>query len=85
MGKETLLFFEKIKQHKLQTWTQVFRGILSLKKNYETDIINSDCKRALEFKVYEYHTVKDICRNGLYDKKKKKTCLLKIQVAFLMI
>jgi len=71
IGQETLLFFEKIKEHKPQTWTQVFRGILSLKKNYETDVINRACKRALEFKVYEYHTVKDICKNGLYDKKKE--------------
>lgn len=64
-------FFEKIKEHKPQTWIQVFRGIISLQKKYDNRIVNLACKRALEFKVYEYHTVKDICKNGLYDKKKE--------------
>ena len=71
IGDNALQFFEKIKEHKPQTWIQVFRGIISLEKKYDNSIVNLACKRALEFKVYEYHTVKDICKNGLYDKKKE--------------
>ena len=71
IGSDALAFFEKIKEHKPQTWIQVFRGVLSLKKHYELKVINLACKRALEYKVYEYHTVKNICKNGLYEKGKE--------------
>ena len=71
IGSETLLFLEKLKKEKPRTWIQAFRGILSLKKNYDINIINLACKRALEFNIYEYSTVKNICKNGLYDKKKE--------------
>lgn len=71
IGSETLLFLEKLKKEKPRTWIQAFRGILSLKKNYEINIINLACKRALEFNIYEYSTVRNICKNGLYDKKKE--------------
>ncbi len=57
--------------HKQQTWIQSFRGIISLQKKYEKNIIDLACKRALEFKIYEYHTVKNIFNNGLYNKKKE--------------
>jgi len=50
---------------------QTFRGILSLKKKYDEQVINLACKRALEFSVYKYSTVKNICDKGLYDKGKE--------------
>ena len=70
-GKETILFLEKVKKEKAQTWIQIIRGIFSLKKNYDPKTINLACKRALEYKVHEYSTVKNICKNGLYDKEKE--------------
>jgi len=70
-GSETIRFLEKVKKEKPQTWIQIIRGIFSLKKNYHPNIINLACKRALEFQIYEYSTVKNICKNGLYDKRKE--------------
>ena len=71
IGDNTLSFLEKLKKTKPQTWTYVFRGILSLKKNYDFQVIDLACKRAIEFNVLEYQTVKTICKNGLYDKQKE--------------
>jgi len=70
-GQYVLLFFEKVIEHKPQNWTQLFRGILSLKKQYESNVINLACKRALDYNIYEYHIVKNICKNGLYEKEKE--------------
>ena len=70
-GNETTLFLEKVKKEKPQRWVQIIRGILSLKKNYDTKVINLACKRALEYNIHEYSTVKNICKNGLYDKIKE--------------
>jgi transposase len=67
-GRETTLFLEKAKKEKPHSWIQIIRGVLSLKKNYDTHVINLACKRALEYGVCEYSTVKNICKNGLYDK-----------------
>jgi len=71
IGNEASIFFEKAKQEKPKTWAQIIRGILSLKKIYDPEIINKACKRALEYQIYEYTTVKNICKNGLYDKNKE--------------
>ncbi len=85
-GKETVLLLQKIKKEKPRTWIQTIRGVFSLKKKYDIDIINLACKRALEYQVHEYSTVKNICENGLYDKQKEDlsvnstsgfSCLLK--------
>lgn len=70
-GPETTLFLEKVKKEKPHSWIQLIRGVLSLKKNYEPHVINLACKRALEYSVCEYSTVKNICKNGLYDKEKE--------------
>lgn len=70
-GSETSRFLEIVKKEKAQTWIQIIRGVFSLKKNYDTQTINLACKRALEYQICEYSTVKNICKNGLYDKKKE--------------
>jgi len=70
-GRETSLFLEKVKKEKPQTWIQIIRGVFSLKKNYDAKSINLACKRALEYGVYEYSTVKNICKNGLCGKEKE--------------
>lgn len=70
-GKETVVFLETIRKEKPLAWIQIIRGVLSLKKHYDTAIINLACKRALEFKIYQYSNVKNICKNGLYNKQKE--------------
>ena len=60
------MFLEMIIESKPKTWLMSFRGILSLKKHYDYNVINLACKRALDFKIYHYSTVKNICKNGLY-------------------
>lgn len=71
IGEFALEFLEKVKENDNKSWIQIFRGILSLKRKYENNVINLACKRALEFKIYKYSTVKNICDNGLYDKEKE--------------
>lgn len=70
-GNETVEFLEEMKKKKPQTWIQIIRGVFSLKKKYETKTINLACKRALSYQVLEYSTVKNICKNGLYNKEKE--------------
>lgn len=48
-------------------WNKIIQGVLSLKKNYPPEIINLACKRALAYGVYQYQTIKNICRNGSYN------------------
>lgn len=66
IGDHTLMFLEMIIESKPKTWLMTFRGILSLKKHYDYNVINLACKRALDFKIYHYSTVKNICKNRLY-------------------
>lgn len=66
IGDHTLMFLEMIIESKPKTWLMSFRGILSLKKHYDYNVINLACKRALDFKIYHYSTVKNICKNRLY-------------------
>ena len=48
-------------------WNRFVQGILSLQKIYKPDVINLACKRALAFDNYKYSTIKNICKNGLYN------------------
>ena len=66
IGDHALMFLEMLIEAKPKTWLMSFRGVLSLKKHYDYDVINLACKRALDFKIYQYSTVKNICKNGLY-------------------
>jgi len=47
-------------------WYRTVQGILSLGRRFSKDIIDQSCKRALAFNVYEYQTIKNICKNGSY-------------------
>ena len=47
-------------------WFKSVQGILALEKNYSAEIVNLACKRALAYNVYEYQTIKNICKNGSY-------------------
>ena len=70
-GQQTVTFLQHLKKEKPHSWIQIIRGVFALKKQYDKQIINLACKRALDFKIYQYATVKNICKNGLYDKEKE--------------
>ena len=59
------LFF-LILQNQKGYWFKTVQGILSLEKGYTKEIVELACKRALAFQVYEYQTIKNICKNGSY-------------------
>ena len=44
-GSETLEFLEKVKKEKTYTWIRIIRGVFSLKRNYDFEIINLACKQ----------------------------------------
>jgi transposase len=60
------LFF-LILQNQKGHWYRTVQGILSLEKSYTKKILELACKRALAFQVYEYQTIKNICKNGSYN------------------
>jgi transposase len=61
---EQLFFW--ILQNQKGSWYRTVQGILSLEKSYTKEILELACKRALAFRVYEYQTIKNICKNGSY-------------------
>jgi transposase len=61
---EQMFFF--ILQNQKNYWYKTVQGILSLQKSYPDNIINSACKRALAYGVFQYQIIKNICRNGSY-------------------
>lgn len=70
-GYDTHQFLLKLKEDKPFNWQRMMQGIFSLEKNYTQEILNSACKRATEFSTWSYTSVKNICKNNLYDKKKE--------------
>lgn len=59
--------FFLVLEHHPKDWSRTIQGVLSLLKNYPKEIIESACKRALAFKVYQYQIIKNICNNGSYN------------------
>lgn len=78
IGEYAISFLEMMIEYNPKTWIMGFRGILSLKKQYDCFVINLACKRALEFKIFQYSTVKNICKNGLYDKNKENLAVYNV-------
>lgn len=66
IGPDTLVFMEAIEQARPRHWHEMMRGIIRLSKDYEPEIVNLACQRALRFGSLSYQTVKAICRKGLY-------------------
>jgi len=58
---EQLFFF--IKENQKNCWFRTVQGILSLEKSFSKEVVDLACKRALAFQVYEYQTIKNICKN----------------------
>ena len=47
-------------------WRRTVQGILSLGKEYQKEIVNLACKRAIAHDVRQYSIIKNICGNGSY-------------------
>lgn len=47
-------------------WHNTVKGILSLRKRFTNDIINSSCYRALSYGAIQYKQLKSICESGCY-------------------
>ena len=67
LGPYSEQLFFLILQNQKGYWFKTIQGILSLEKSYPKEIVELACKRALAFQVYEYQTIKNICKNGSYN------------------
>lgn len=61
IGPQTLALLEAIITHNRNHWKDKARGIWSLKKQHASEIIDKACSLALEYQLYSYRSVKDIC------------------------
>jgi len=66
-GSFTREFLNEIMIQKPLHWHKQMQGIFSLEKSFSKQIINSACKRALDYNLLSYSIVKNICSNKLYD------------------
>lgn len=67
LGPYSEQLFFLILQNQKNYWFKTIQGILALEKSYSRNIVELACKRALAFQVYEYQTIKNICKNGSYN------------------
>jgi hypothetical protein len=61
IGPQTLALLEAILTHNRNHWKDKARGIWSLRKQYAHAIIDKACSLALDYQLYSYRSVKDIC------------------------
>lgn len=47
-------------------WLQTVKGILSLRKRFDDEIINLSCQRAICYGAIQYRQLKSICESGCY-------------------
>jgi hypothetical protein len=67
IGDYASLLFSKLLTEEPYRWYRIACGILNLCKVYSNEVINLSCKRALEFQVFKYKTIKKICETGSYN------------------
>lgn len=67
-GANTFEFLKQVKSEKPHQWKRIMAGIFHLQHNYSKEIVDKACLRALDYKVINYLSVKNICKNNLYDK-----------------
>lgn len=61
IGPQALALLEAIFTHNRNHWKDKARGIWSLRKQHEYEIIDKACSLALDYQLYSYRSVKDIC------------------------
>lgn len=66
IGSHAGQFFMQLLYNCPDYWYRITQGILSLTKQYPKVIVDLACKRALAFEVFNYSTVRNICKQGTY-------------------
>jgi transposase len=61
-------FLIKLKEQKPFNWQRIIQGIFNLQQAYSIEIVNMACKRALLYNAFSYTSVRNICKNNIYDK-----------------
>ena len=67
IGQYSEKIFLAILQQQPQAWYRITTGILNLKKQFDTDVVEQACKRALAFNITSYSKIKNICKTGAYN------------------
>lgn len=70
-GIHTHEFLKQVQNEKPYQWQRIMAGIFHLQHLYSKEIVEKACVRALDYKVISYTSVKNICKNNLYDKKEE--------------
>ena len=66
IGANTLEFFKKLLTLKPSYYQRTMNGIFHLARHYGNDIVDASCKRALDYNILSYISVKRIISDGLY-------------------
>jgi transposase len=66
LGNDAKKLFNILIEKQPYHWLRTVQGILSLKKQFDSSIINLSCRRALMYGVLEYRKIRNICENGSY-------------------
>lgn len=69
IGPNVAIFLDALIREKPYCWQRMINGVFNLAKNYNNEIVDKACNRALIYKIYSYQSIKNICQNGLYLKK----------------
>lgn len=74
-------YFIQMMKHD-RDWSKKVKWILHLEKKYWKEVINLSCKRALEFEVYWYKVIENICNKWLYKNNNFETNINKPSWSF---
>lgn len=66
MGEYAYHYFQKLIEKYPDDWGRKVSGIVHLSKKYDKEVVNLSCYRALQFEVYSYHVIANICEKGLF-------------------
>ena len=66
IGDNCYAFYKEARTQHKRDWYRAVKGVISLQKIYDDDVIDLACKRALHFGVYSYSMIKKIIENNSY-------------------
>jgi transposase len=67
-GSNIYSFYVRLRSAFPHSSSRSMQGVFNLCKKYGEDIVDAACKRANEFNILSYHSVKKICEDGTYIK-----------------
>ena len=67
IGSNAHKLFQILIEKDPHRWNRTVKGILSLNKIYDSNVIDKACKRALFYETLKYSVIKNICGNGAYN------------------